>query len=59
MGCCGSESRTWDVTVGEVPPAPSILECIFIRIYEGVLFPRIERQELFPRISCLLEGVGV
>jgi len=50
----------WNVEVGEkMPPErpPTFLECIFIRIYEGVLFPRLELGELFPRLSCLMEVI--
>jgi len=60
MACCGSESRTWNVEIGgRLPPErpPTFLECIFIRIYGGVLFPRLELGELFPRLSCLMEVI--
>ena len=63
MGCCGSEARTWQVGVGvpaappEAPFPPTLIECILIRVYEGVLFPRLELGELFPRFSCLMEAM--
>ena len=43
----------------EPPPEeekPSLLECLLIRVYEGVLLPRIRLGVLLPRISCLLRG---
>lgn len=60
MGCCGSEARTWHVGVFPPippPPTPTPIECILIRVYEGVLFPRLELGELFPRFSCLMEAM--
>jgi len=35
---------------------PTLLECLFPRIFGGHLFPRLELGELFPRLSCLIGG---
>jgi len=35
---------------------PTLLECLFPRIFGGHLFLRLELGELFPRLSCLTGG---
>ena len=53
-----TESPTQPVEFTLSSPAPSIVECLFPRIYTRKPFPRIAQANPIPRITCIVTAIG-